>query len=188
MKWEWNFSFQPAKDVDLAEFETSWGCVLPIDYRNFLKTTNGGKVEYHPTYFKPFFQNHMCQISEFYGLGSTESPLERRGEFGTSKYDFRRVWDYRVDLPRWLLVIGTENGSSRLFVMDLRPEKLGTIYLNDLDYPPNPNPPFEPEEFNDDEDEDDIEYIRMRYREWVSAYYYIAPSFSALLKMFNIPM
>ena len=202
MPLEWLYKSPPASHLDIVNYETELGYRLPEDYKQFLLTINGGDVDdktvnweeygenleevYNEIFnsFK-FFDDLTCEISQFYGLASEENPLNVTGDMGSENCDIRKNNEYLLDMPNWLIAIGTECRSTRYFVMDLRPEKLGRIYLYEAGLI-NPSPLFQPEEFV--EDEEDLPNAKILYGEQASSYFSIVPSFSALLKMFNIPM
>jgi len=171
-----------ATEAQISEAEAQIGYKFPPDFRQYLNTHNGGRLneEFEKNFIIRRSNREDClfPITNLEGLGYDYDILERT------------IGIYREE-PNWLVPIGSVHGSCK-FLIDLRPEKVGMIYLNVNDAPENPSPPFSPSEFIDpDEDFDDEEELQdeiEHLQQFMPYYWYVAESYSDFLKLAGITL
>lgn len=127
----------PTSETQLVEFEKYIGHQLPIDYRQFLLSHNGGKPEPDAFLFVNEFDEQEEDIVECFfpmrdlKLGTVH--VEQFEELHT--WPVHCAWDdlqndlqnlYEVDLEAPLLPIGTD-GSSNYFCIVLAGDRAGAI-------------------------------------------------------------
>jgi hypothetical protein len=110
----------PASEAELAQFESTIGCRLPEDYRQFLAAVNGGMVE----------DDKFCSGTEeggicIYGIGGIPDLIENHEEY--------QISEQRI--PRELLWI-MDDAFSRAVCIGITPPYRGKVYLWDSDNEP----------------------------------------------------
>lgn len=139
---------------EISEFERKRGNAFPDDFRAYLHEINGGWL------------NDSADFN--FGDGHTTGARNLFGFNGSSDRDITTE-SKRDGLPRCFLPIGDDLGGADLFVLDLRTETLGKIYIRAINVPPNPKPFLPARLFPDSDD--------------LELYHHVADSFSEFLSM-----
>ena len=117
----------PATDEQIAAFERIEGVTLPADYRQFLKTHNGGRPI--PDCF-PIGTDNGSLLNTFFVLGEGE------GETRDLQTECDR---HRGRIPHTLMPIGCDAGGN-IILLGVHGEHRGRVYF--LDHM-NPRPIYE---------------------------------------------
>lgn len=109
----------PAVTADtVSAFEAALPGRLPDDYRDFLRTTNGGRPE--PNWLPPERPGESLDIAEFLGLDVSE--------YSRSLVQTRQVFTDRI--PDHLLAVASANGSTKVCV-SLSGDDRGSVWFYD---------------------------------------------------------
>jgi hypothetical protein len=138
---------------EIAGIERDAGYIFPDDFKMYLSNINGGWVK-HPSIF-PLSGGGETGVRVLYGYNCSPGK------------DIRKHQANMYYVPRCLLPIGDDLGGNDLFVLDLRSEALGHVYIRSITEPPTSNP-FLPASLFDDSDEAEL-------------YHNVAPTFSQFL-------
>lgn len=141
-------------DEQIASYERSSGCKFPDDFKLYLREINGG---------------WLTDSADFnFGSGHATGARSLFGFNGASDRDIQTESRERGYLPNWLLPIGDDLGGADLFVMDLRPERAGRIYIRAINAPPNEdNPILSPYLFGDPDQADLYHHVADSFSEFV---------------------
>jgi hypothetical protein len=113
-------------EKNLQNFETSLGCPLPSDYREFLLQYNGGKPA--PGFFWIVKGEDGSEVNQFYGLHEGPKWLSIAYEFGKS-----------YGLPTDMLAIG-DDGTGNLLCIEIAGPQAGSVYFLDHEAHPKSMP------------------------------------------------
>lgn len=103
---------QPATDAEIESLEGELGSKLPEDYRLFLKSCNGGYLEYDTLiHFEEGPSEYLC-FSELYSVNSTK-------EWGCNPFQLRQARTHEAFPNKGVIPIARDGGSSILY-LDLR--------------------------------------------------------------------
>jgi hypothetical protein len=139
---------------EIAEFERERGSAFPEDFKAYLKEINGGWLNDSADF--NFGDGHITGARNLFGFnGSSDRDIATESK--------------RDGLPQCLLPIGDDLGGADLFVLDLRPETFGRVYVRAINVPPNPKP-FLPASLFVEPDEEEL-------------YHHVADSFSDFIDM-----
>jgi len=138
----------------IGDFERDRGSSFPEDFKIYLKEINGGWLNDSADF--QFGDGHITGARNLFGFNGSED----RDITTESKRD---------SLPRCLLPIGDDLGGADLFVLDLRPEMIGKVYIRAINVPPN-RKPFLPASLFVERDEERL-------------YHRVADSFSEFIDM-----
>lgn len=141
-------------DEQIGEFERERGSSFPEDFKAYLKEINGGWLNDSADF--QFGDGHITAARNLFGFnGSSDRDITTESK--------------RDGLPRSLLPIGDDLGGADLFVLDLRPETHGRVYVRAINVSPNPKP-FLPASLFIEPDEEEL-------------YHHVADSFSEFIDM-----
>lgn len=139
----------------IEELEGERGMKLPADFRTFLQEVNGGWLRRSAEF--DFGEGHVTAVRSLFGFN------------GNPCRDVPTIEGYRDSLPPCLLPIGDDVGGADLFVLDLRPESLGRVYIRAINVPPNLKPFLPASLFLDSDD--------------LELYHHVADSFSEFIDL-----
>ncbi|WP_135212626.1 SMI1/KNR4 family protein [Vitreimonas flagellata] len=142
-------------DARIDESEREQGSSFPEDFKQYLREINGGWLRDSADF--QFGEGHVTAARCLLGF----NPSSKR-DIGKKQANM----DY---VPPQLLPIGEDLGGADVFVLDLRPETLGRVYIRAINVPPNPKP-FLPASLFVEPDEEAL-------------YHHVADSFSEFIDM-----
>lgn len=117
--------FQRAQTQTISEIETLFGHQLPIDYRNFLETYNGGFPDPHKLEISP--RQGRTSVDILYGIMDSTSSydhLDLAKNFNNRKHQ----------MPQGVLSIGHDPGGNYICIA-LTEDRYGQVFFYDHEEP-----------------------------------------------------
>lgn len=125
-------------NVQIQRIEQSRGVIFPEDFKEYLREVNGGWLIESSDFI--FGEGHVTAVRMLFGFD--EDP----------DWNIDRIQEGADYIPNCLLPIGDDGAS--LFILDLRVEMRGRVYIRSVNALPNEiNPIIDPKIFYNDPDQ-----------------------------------